>query len=100
MTEPFQIVKICFKRISHFLQPLTGIYDAFYKGDYCNSVANMVPQFGIIVGHLPLEGNAVYSTKSHQVTVVGSLTINNALYWNGQWECYTGYLKSPSISTT
>lgn len=37
----------------------------------------MVSYFGIIVGLLPLEGNAVYSTKFHRVTVVGSLTINN-----------------------
>lgn len=35
--------------------------------------------FGIIVGLLPLEGNAVYSTKSHRFTVVGSLTVNNLI---------------------
>lgn len=57
--------------------PIKGLYKAFYKGDYCNDVTNHLPQFGIIVGLLPLEGNAVYTTKSHRVTVVGSLTINN-----------------------
>lgn len=51
--------------------------DAFRKGDYCNSVSNKLPQYGIIVGLLPLEGNAVYSTISHQVTVIGSSDINN-----------------------
>lgn len=51
--------------------------DAFQKGDYCNSVTKQLPQYGLIVGLLPLEGNAVYSTKSHQVTVVGSSDINN-----------------------
>lgn len=51
--------------------------DAFRKGDYCNNVTNKLPQYGIIVGLLPLEGNAVYSTKSHQVTVVGSSDINH-----------------------
>nr|XP_034305137.1 plexin-B2 isoform X1 [Crassostrea gigas] len=51
--------------------------DAFRKGDYCNSVTNKLPQYGIIVGLLPLEGNAVYSTISHQVTVVGSSDINH-----------------------
>lgn len=51
--------------------------DAFRKGDYCNSVTKQLPQYGIIVGLLPLEGNAVYSTKSHQVTVVGSSDINH-----------------------
>lgn len=51
--------------------------DAFRKGDYCNDVTNKLPQYGIIVGLLPLEGNAVYSTKSHQVTVIGSSDINN-----------------------
>lgn len=60
-----------------FLQPIEGVYEAFYKGDYCNSVTNQLPQFGIIVGLLPLQGNAVYSTKSHRITVVGSSTINN-----------------------
>lgn len=51
--------------------------DAFRKGDYCNSVTNKLPHYGIIVGLLPLEGNAVYSTKYHQVTVVGSSDINH-----------------------
>lgn len=60
-----------------FLQPIEGVYEAFYKGDYCNSVTSQLPQFGVIVGLLPLKGNAVYSTKSHRVTVVGSSTINN-----------------------
>lgn len=60
-----------------YLQPLEGIYDAFMKGDYCNKITSLAPQYGIIVGLLPLEGNAVYSTKSHRVTVVGSSTINN-----------------------
>uniref|UniRef100_A0A8W8LTQ5 Sema domain-containing protein n=1 Tax=Magallana gigas TaxID=29159 RepID=A0A8W8LTQ5_MAGGI len=69
-------VCIEYRNLNKTNEPLIGVYDAFYKGDYCNSV-NMVSQFGIIVGLLPLEGNAVYSTKSHQVTVVGSLTINN-----------------------
>uniref|UniRef100_A0A8W8LTF4 Sema domain-containing protein n=1 Tax=Magallana gigas TaxID=29159 RepID=A0A8W8LTF4_MAGGI len=52
-------------------------YDAFHKGDYCNNVTNKIPQFGIIVGLLPLQGNAVYSTQSHRGTVVGSSAINN-----------------------
>lgn len=60
-----------------FLQLIEGVYEAFYKGDYCNSVTNQLPQFGIIVGLLPLQGNAVHSTKSHRITVVGSSTINN-----------------------
>lgn len=37
----------------------------------------MVTQFGIVVGLLPLEGKAVFFTSYHQVTVVGSSTINN-----------------------
>lgn len=52
-------------------------YDAFHKGDYCNNVINQIPQFGIIVGLLPLQGIAVYSTQSHRGTVVGSSAINN-----------------------
>lgn len=40
-------------------------------------MTNNQPQFGIIMGLLPLQGNAVYSTKSHRVTVAGSSTINN-----------------------
>lgn len=40
-------------------------------------MTNHQPQFGIIVGLLPLQGNAVYSSKSHRVTVAGSSTINN-----------------------
>eukprot|EP00105_Crassostrea_gigas_P034224 XP_019918372.1 PREDICTED: uncharacterized protein LOC105317323 [Crassostrea gigas] len=55
---------------------LEGLIYAFIKGDYCNNITREASQFGIIVGLLPLKGNAVY-TKSHQVTVVGSSTINN-----------------------
>lgn len=68
----------CF--FSHFFllfQSVSDFYDAFHKGDYCNDVTKQIPQFGIIVGLLPLQGKAVYSTKSHRVTVVGSSTINN-----------------------
>lgn len=60
-----------------YLQSVEGVYDAFYKIDYCNKVTNLLSQFDIIVGLLPLEGNAVYSTKSHRATVVGSSIINN-----------------------
>ncbi|XP_052678387.1 plexin-A2-like, partial [Crassostrea angulata] len=56
---------------------VSNFYDTFHKGDYCNDVTNNQPQFGIIMGLLPLQGNAVYSTKSHRVTVAGSSTINN-----------------------
>lgn len=55
------------------------MYDVFNKGDYCNDITGSVSQFGIIVGLLPLEGTAIYSTKSHRVTVVGSATINNLI---------------------
>lgn len=60
-----------------YLQPIDGLYDAFNKGDFCNEITNQIPYYGVIEGLLPLEGNAVYSTKSHRVTVVGSSTINN-----------------------
>lgn len=60
-------------------QSVSKFYDTFHKGDYCNDVPNHIPQFGIIVGLLPLQGNAVYSTKSHLVTVVGSSTINDLI---------------------
>lgn len=52
-------------------------YDAFHKGDYCNDVPRQIPEFGTIVGLLPLKGTAVYSTKFHRFTVVGNLTVNN-----------------------
>eukprot|EP00105_Crassostrea_gigas_P037113 XP_019921261.1 PREDICTED: plexin-B-like [Crassostrea gigas] len=58
---------------------VSNFYDTFHKGDYCNDVTNYIPEFGIIVGLLPLQGNAVYSTKSHRVTVVGSSTINHLI---------------------
>lgn len=58
---------------------VSDFYDAFHKGDYCNDVTKQLPMFGIIVGLLPLEGNAVYSTKSHRFTVVGSSTVNNLI---------------------
>uniref|UniRef100_K1Q971 Plasminogen n=1 Tax=Magallana gigas TaxID=29159 RepID=K1Q971_MAGGI len=58
---------------------VSKFYDTFHKGDYCNDVPNHIPHFGIIVGLLPLQGNAVYSTKSHLVTVVGSSTINDLI---------------------
>lgn len=32
-----------------------------------------------MVGLLPLQGDAVYSTKSHRFTVVGSSTINDLI---------------------
>lgn len=60
-----------------FSQPIEGAYDAFYKGDFCNNITSGSPQYGIIVGLNPMVGNAVYSTKSHRVTVVGSSTIND-----------------------
>lgn len=40
-------------------------------------MTNHIPWFGIIVGLLPLQGNVVYSTKSHRFTVVGSSSVNN-----------------------
>lgn len=56
-------------------QSVSSFFNTFHKGDYCNDV----PQLGIIVGLLPIEGSAVYLTKSHRVTVVGSSTINNLI---------------------
>uniref|UniRef100_K1R650 Plexin-B2 n=1 Tax=Magallana gigas TaxID=29159 RepID=K1R650_MAGGI len=61
------------------VESVSNFYDTFHKGDYCNDVTNYIPEFGIIVGLLPLQGNAVYSTKSHRVTVVGSSTINHLI---------------------
>ncbi|XP_062602005.1 plexin-A2-like isoform X2 [Saccostrea cucullata] len=55
---------------------LSGIYEAFHETVFCNHVTNGAPQFGIIIGQLPLEGTAVYTT-SHLFTVVGRLVIND-----------------------
>nr|XP_022296241.1 plexin-B2-like isoform X2 [Crassostrea virginica] len=54
---------------------IPGLFDAFYKGDFCNNIASTV--FGVIVGLLPLIGQAVYTSPSHRGTVVGSTVIND-----------------------
>lgn len=64
-------------RFISLFQSVVDFYDAFHKGNYCNDVISHIPHFGIIVGLLPLKGTAVYSTKSHLFTVVGSSTVND-----------------------
>uniref|UniRef100_K1Q1Q5 Plexin-B2 n=1 Tax=Magallana gigas TaxID=29159 RepID=K1Q1Q5_MAGGI len=56
---------------------VSSYYDAFNNGNYCNDEARQLSQLGVIIGLLPLVNKAVYSTKAHLVTVVGSSTINN-----------------------
>ena len=58
-------------------QPIPGLYDAFHKGDFCNYIHSVVPAFGVIIGLLPLIGQAVYTSPSHRGTVVGSTVIND-----------------------
>ena len=58
-------------------QPIPGLYDAFHKGDFCNNIHSVVPAFGVIIGLLPLIGQAVYTTESHQGTVIGSDLFHN-----------------------
>ena len=59
------------------LQSISGIYDAFYKGDFCNNIDKRVRAFGVVIGLLPLIGQAVYTSPSHRGTVVGSTVIND-----------------------
>ena len=59
------------------LQDIPGLFDAFYKGDFCNNIDSTVPAYGVIVGLLPLIGQAVYTSPSHRGTVVGSTVIND-----------------------
>ena len=59
------------------LQVIPGLFDAFYKGDFCNNIDSSVPAFGQIIGLLPLIGQAVYTSPSHRGTVVGSTVIND-----------------------
>ena len=61
------------------LQRIPGFYDAFYKGDYCNIIDSSVPAFGVIIGLLPLIGQAVYTTESHHSTVIGSALFHNLI---------------------
>ena len=57
------------------LQAFPGLYDAFYKGAFCNNIESKA--FGVIIGLLPLIGQAVYTSPSHRGTVVGSTVIND-----------------------
>ena len=59
------------------LQNIPGLYEAFHQGDFCNNIASSVPAFGVIIGLLPLIGQAVYTSPSHRGTVVGSTVIND-----------------------
>ena len=61
------------------LQDIPGLFDAFYKGDFCNNIDSTVPAFGVIIGLLPLIGQAVYTTESHQGTVIGSALFHNLI---------------------
>lgn len=58
-------------------ESVSSYYDAFNNGNYCNDEQRQLSQLGVIIGLLPLVNKAVYSTKAHLVTVVGSSTINN-----------------------
>ncbi|XP_022301204.2 uncharacterized protein LOC111109408 [Crassostrea virginica] len=58
-------------------EPIPGLYDVFHKGDFCNYIHSVVPAFGVIIGLLPLIGQAVYTTESHQGTVIGSDLFHN-----------------------
>ena len=59
------------------LQVFPGLFDALEKGAFCNNIASSVPAFGVIIGLLPLIGQAVYTSPSHRGTVVGSTVIND-----------------------
>ena len=69
-----------FKHSFHSLQLIPGLYDAFHKGDFCNNIDESFPAFGVIIGLLPLIGQAVYTTESHhQGTVIGSDLFHNLI---------------------
>ncbi|XP_062589049.1 hepatocyte growth factor receptor-like [Saccostrea cucullata] len=53
----------------------SGISDAFKKQCFCNNVTNMVPQFGIVIGILPLFGKSVYGTQN-VITVIGDQIVD------------------------
>ena len=88
------------------LQDIPGLFDAFYKGDFCNNIDSSVPAFGQIIGLLPLIGQAVYTSPSHRGTVVGSTVINDLVtlyigtnnghviqvnHWEREMYCITGF---------
>ena len=61
------------------LQLIPGLFDVFYKGDFCNNIGSSIPAFGVIIGLLPLIGQAVYTTESYQGTVIGSDLFHNLI---------------------
>nr|XP_022301208.1 uncharacterized protein LOC111109411 [Crassostrea virginica] len=58
---------------------IPGLFDAFYKGDFCNNIDSSVSSFGVIIGLLPLIGQTLYTTESHQGTVIGSALFHNLI---------------------
>ncbi|XP_062589043.1 plexin-B2-like [Saccostrea cucullata] len=60
-------------------EPLPGIYDAINMGEFCNDVANGIPQFGTIIGLLRnrLIHSSTYLDEALQVHYIEDIKIDN-----------------------